>query len=99
MKTKNPGFKSGNYWVTCQRCDFSYRRSEVRKQWDGLVVCKPCWEPRHPQDFVRSVTDTIAPQGLNNPESQDVFIEASYQAGGASTTIPGATHGTDIDNL
>lgn len=95
MKSLSPGFQPGNYWVVCDRCAFSYRRSDMRKEWNGLVVCKKCWETRHPQDFVRAVSDTIAPQGLNRPEPTEIFVTGTEGSGGASQTIPPPTHGTD----
>lgn len=52
------GYEPGNYWVICDRCGFKRRINTVRKEWNGLLVCFPeCWEPRHPQDFVRAVRD------------------------------------------
>ena len=67
-KGLNPGYQPGNHWVICDRCGFAYRNSEVRKTWDGLVVCKEDWEPRHPQDLLRGREDRVAPQGHVRPD-------------------------------
>lgn len=45
------------YNVICDRCGFRYKNHELQKEWTGFMVCTHCWEPRHPQDFVRAVPD------------------------------------------
>jgi len=63
----------GNFWRICDRCKKKVRMSNTAREWTGVIVCKSCWEPRHPQDFVKgreedqSVTDP-------RPEPADVFI-------------------------
>lgn len=48
----------GDYYVICDRCGFKRRVSTTRMTWDRLLVCFPeCWEPRHPQDFVKAKAD------------------------------------------
>jgi len=47
----------GDYYVICDRCGFKKRVSQTRKEWNGLLVCTDCWEPRHPQDFVKAKRD------------------------------------------
>jgi hypothetical protein len=69
----NAGFQAGNHWVNCPRCAFDYRASEMRKEWTGQYVCHKCWEPRHPQDFVRVSRDSIAPVGPVNAEPEPVY--------------------------
>lgn len=55
---KRDYYSPGDYNVICDRCGAKYKRSECKKEWDKLLVCKyGCWEPRHPQDFVRGVKD------------------------------------------
>lgn len=57
----------------CDRCGFERALSSLKEEWTGLKVCKDCWDPRHPQDFVRGVRDD---QSVPNPrpEPNDVFI-------------------------
>lgn len=74
---RKPAYRSGDHWVECQRCAFTYRNSEMKKEWTGLIVCKPCYEPRHPQDFVRAVQDNVTPQGHVNP-TRDIINEIGY---------------------
>lgn len=59
----------------CDRCGFKKRNYELRKEWTGLLVCRDtCWEPRHPQDFVRGVADRQAIPDPR-PEPDDVFLD------------------------
>jgi len=47
------------------RSGFRYRLKDMRKEWNGLLVGKDEWEPKHPQlEPLRAVPD---PQSLRNP--------------------------------
>ncbi len=46
----------GDYWTYCAVCGFDYRRSELRKRWDGALVCTKDWEPEHPRRKRRRVS-------------------------------------------
>lgn len=72
-------YVEGDPSAICDRCGFKYRHSQLRKEWTGLMVCYGgdtcgCWEPRHPQDFVKGVQDK---QSFPNPRPPpaDVFVE------------------------
>jgi len=74
-KTRNPGWTSGEHWVVCDRTGKAIRESDAREEWNGLVVAKEEWEPRHPQDFLRAREDDSSPKGLVRPEaSSDDYI-------------------------
>jgi len=66
----------GDHWKICDVCGFRKRASETSKRWDGLMVCREDWEPRHPQDHVRGRIDR---QTVPDPRSEpaDVFIDES----------------------
>jgi len=64
----------GDHYVICDRCGWKKRRSEVRKEWTGSIVCAdPCYDPPHPQDNIRPKMEK---QSVKNarPEAEDVFI-------------------------
>lgn len=50
-------YHDGDYNVICDRTGFKVKRSDCRKQWDNKIVRKESWEPRHPQDLLRSRPD------------------------------------------
>lgn len=73
-KSLNPGFRPSDYWMTCDRCGHEYRQSRMKKEWNGLIVCKDCWESRQPQDFVRSRHEKIAtPANFTRPQGAEDF--------------------------
>lgn len=93
-KPVNAGFQPGNHWVNCPRCSFDYRASEMRKEWTGQYVCHKCWEPRHPQDFVRSVKDSTTPVGPVRSEPEPTYVDVNGQPQLEPT--PAMTFGKDF---
>lgn len=63
----------GPPWAECPRCGFKVRVSELRKEWSGLRVCKPCHDPR-PAD---TRAPKAKPEGLPvpgaSPETEPVY--------------------------
>lgn len=70
----------------CDRCNFEYKLSQLRREWDGLMVCYECWEPRQPQDFVRGVPDQ-KPIPMARPGAPDIFLTAPTDIPSNVTTI------------
>lgn len=66
------GWKSGRWSAICDRCGFRFHSDELIKEWDGLRVCRPCLEPRHPQDLIRIKSERVVPP-WTRPESEDTF--------------------------
>lgn len=55
----------GDWNVQCDLCGVHYKASQTRMMWTNTRRCygpgtTNCWEPRHPQDFVRGVVDRQA---------------------------------------
>ena len=63
----------GAWKATCDVCGFEFYSDEVKKRWDGLIVCEKDFETRHPQDFVRAIPDRQTTP-WSRPEQPDVFI-------------------------
>lgn len=66
-------YRSGDNYVICEMSGFKIRRSDSRKMWNGLVVHKRFWEPRHPLDMIRSKSDKQSVPDPR-PEPEDVFV-------------------------
>ena len=64
----------GDHWMICDECGLQYRRSQMLERWDGFLVCKKDWEPRHPQEFVRGRVDKIA---VKNPRPEQVDMSVT----------------------
>ena len=46
-------FVLGDSKSTCDVCGFDFKQSQLRKRWDGAMVCSKDWEPRHEQDKIK----------------------------------------------
>lgn len=68
-----PRYDSGLWKVICDECGREFKSNELRKRWDGLMVCDGDWEPRQPQDFVKAVADKMVPP-FTRPEQSDQFV-------------------------
>lgn len=53
------GTVGGSYsWnASCDVCGFQFKASELRKRWDGLIVCDKDFETRHVLDFYKNRED------------------------------------------
>lgn len=65
--------------VICDRCGFKYKSTQLRQEWTGLRTChgggtNGCWEPRHPQEFVRGTADRQTPP-WTRPEPPDIELD------------------------
>lgn len=63
----------GDNNAICDRCGRKYKASQLKKEWNGLYTCPDDWEPRHPQDLIKSSHDDQRP-ALSRPEGADTFI-------------------------
>ena len=43
----------------CDICDKKIRSDKHMKTWDNLVVCKECYDPKHPQLDIRGRSENI----------------------------------------
>jgi len=92
--TANPGFKDGDNWVECQVCGMDTYASDIKKRWDGVLVCPEDYETRHPQDFVRARKDKIAAT-IVAPQPTEIDVSPTLSGQGADTTIPTGTFNED----
>lgn len=69
-------FRKGDYKVVCDLSGAVVNASECRMTWDGLLVKKSLWSPRHPQDILPSTEETRTP-AHPRPEGAAVFIAAT----------------------
>jgi len=66
-------YKAGNWNAICDVCSFKFKASEMKKRWDGLMVCEKDFELDHPQKYLKVREDrTSVPWVRARPA--DVFI-------------------------
>ena len=78
----------GDWKAICDVCGRQFLASELKKRWDGLMVCNTDWEPRHPQDFVRARIDHQAVP-FSRPEPADQFITIGNSSAVVGVAIAG----------
>lgn len=78
-------FVLGEWNAQCDQCDGKRKASELHKNWKGQMVCERCWEPRHPQDFVRTVPREEPPPWVRPQGEAPVVVTCSLQS---SLAIP-----------
>lgn len=66
-------FLAGQWNAICDVCGQKWKSNQMKKRWDGLMVCPHDYELRHPQDFLRSVPDHQAVP-WSRPETPDIFV-------------------------
>lgn len=96
MTNRADFWTSGEWNAVCFECGRKRKASTLKKNWQGYYVCKEHWEPRQPQDFVRSVPDVITPPWAQ-PMS-DTFTEICTLTGRQAVTGL-ATAGCSIAGL
>jgi hypothetical protein len=55
----------GNWKVACHVCGIWYTSSEIRKRWDGVLVCPQDYEERHPQTLIRINSRSSVPEFIS----------------------------------
>lgn len=73
--SRSPGYVPGEHWVECMSCGFEIRASQIKKRWDGLLVCPKDFEYRPAQDFLRAVPDNQTAKGPINPASKLKWVD------------------------
>jgi len=43
----------GDWNGLCQVCGMKFKASDLRRRWDGLLVCSDDYELRHPMDYFK----------------------------------------------
>jgi hypothetical protein len=64
--------------AVCDVCGFEFDNDELKKRWDGLMVCKPDFELRHPMDFLKVKKEDSQVLPWTRPEPADIYIEVTY---------------------
>ena len=78
--------KLGDWNVACDVCGLKYKASQIKKRWDGLMVCSKDYEQRHPSDFLRIKTEKISVPFVR-PDSTILLHDACSIEG--LTALPG----------
>lgn len=76
--TKNY-YSAGEWNSICDQCGRRFKSSELKKRWDGLMVCSQDFELRNPQEFVRGVVDS-EPLSVTRIDNSGIDATVSYSS-------------------
>jgi len=81
--------------AVCDVCGYEFKNHQLKQRWDGKMVCKEDWEPRHPQDFAK-IPRTEQPLPWTRPEPADIDVSPTYDttSGTQENTRPSGTFNT-----
>jgi hypothetical protein len=98
------GYIDGAWNAQCDICGRTFKNFHLAKAWDESMRCEACWEPRHPQDFIRPIMDVQSPPWARPwiPVLADAsltvimntvtpFVQLSYQTTNFPTPTLGVT--------
>lgn len=72
-KHRPPKFKDGDNLALCDLSGRTCYRSDMRMQWNGLLVHKDYWEARNPQDWVYAIKDQVTPPVVRPDTDGELF--------------------------
>jgi hypothetical protein len=67
-------YAHGQWNAICDVCGFKFKSGELRRRWDGLMVCKDDYEVDHPQKHIRVKEDGLAVPWVRD-EPEDTYLE------------------------
>lgn len=70
-------YLAGKWNCICDRCGFKFKSDELKRDWQGLMVCAKDFELRHPQDLIKIRPERNIPPWVR-PVPVDIFL--SYEA-------------------
>lgn len=70
-------YKPGSWNVHCDVCGFKFKSTEIKKRWDGLMVCHEDFELDHPQKYLRVKEDKQTVPFVRH-QADDLFRNVCY---------------------
>ena len=62
----------GEWQAACQVCGWVFPSGDIKRRWDGLLVCKQDYETRHPQDMIKVRGERHFPSFIS-PEPSEIY--------------------------
>jgi hypothetical protein len=72
----NDNFILGDSNGLCDVCGFKHKMSQLRKRWDGAMVCRADFELRHPQDSLKARPERNNVKDAR-PEPEHRFLDSN----------------------
>lgn len=102
IRTRNQNrYKKKEWNILCERCRFKFKSCDLKEEWTGLLVCKNCFEGKHPGYTPISPSTPSIPEyyikesTITNPNIRVV----SYNIKGADNTTGGSALSELVSNI
>lgn len=81
-------FATGKHAIAlCDRCGQQYNFHQLKKEWNGLMTCPECFEPKHPQlDKKYNSTDAQALPWSRPARQEPLVVEVGAPGDSAFTS-------------
>ncbi len=73
-------YERGTWNATCFQCGSYFKALDLVKHWQGYWVCRECWEPRHPQDFAKALSEDSTPPWIQPPPPDTFILTCSFNS-------------------
>lgn len=74
-------YVKGSHNAICDICSFQYKRNQMRKTWNNLLVCKTDYEEKHPQLTIRVPPESISVKDARPERMEVLHVTAAYRTG------------------
>jgi len=89
-------FAVGKYsQAICDRCGYQYDYLDLQKEWNGLLVCPECYEPKHPQldpPYHAPDSEALKNPRPDAPQATTVFLgapgDSAFESNGMQPVSP-----------
>lgn len=80
---------ANNVW--CQLCAKKLKSYEAKRRYDNLILCKQCWNPKHPREYPPIIRPDVAPVLVAPPPPERDYVgcELFYTQGVPGRGRPG----------
>lgn len=73
----------GNWKVACHVCGMWFPSGEIKKRWDGLLVCHKDWETRHPQTLIKVREEKAVPAFVSRDPTDNFTLVCDINSSSA----------------
>jgi NAD-dependent SIR2 family protein deacetylase len=93
-------FATGKYALAlCDRCAQEYKFNQLRQEWNGLMTCPECYEPKHPQLDPSYHSADAQALPWTRPARQEPVVVFVGSSGDSSFESDGMQPSTEIRKL
>jgi hypothetical protein len=77
----------------CPRCGHKRNYTQLRREWDGRIVCHRCYDPKHPRLDRKRGADQVKPLRHPRPDLDDMGVVDEQLAEAVKPTFGSGENG------